>query len=339
LINNTRRDFLKKAGLAGALCSAKNIFANTPSKNMPISISTWDSGIKVNEAAWQKLATNKTALDAVEAGGNSIELLQDCCVGLNGYPDRDGIVTLDASIMDHNFNCGSVAALQGVTHPISVARKIMETTPHVMLAGTGAQQFAAANGFTVQPNKLSVAAQKAYTNWLQHNQYKPIINIENKKQNGPFAPLQFDDGTYNHDTMGTICLDAFGNLAAGITTSGMAFKMHGRVGDSPIIGAGMYVDNEVGAVVSSGLGEEVIKNCGAFLTVEFMRNGLTPEQACKKTIERIVKRAGKRAKEFQIGFVAINNKGQYGAFAIQKKFAYAVKTNTLNKLFTSKYLI
>ena len=181
---------------------------------------------------------------------------------------------------------------------------------------------------------------------LKKNEYKPIINIKNlpateggKKQNGPFAPAFFEDGTANHDTMGLLAMDARVNLSGAVTTSGMAFKVHGRVGDSPIIGAGLFVDNEIGAATSSGVGEEVIRICGTHLVVEFMRQGYSPELSCKKAVERIVNRNRAKAKTLQVGFLAMNKKGQYGAYAIQKGFVFSVKSGIENKIHESKFLI
>lgn len=305
----------------------------------PIVISTWDSGMPVNAAAWEILSRNGSALDAVEAGAKHIENKIDCCVGLGGYPDRDGKVTLDACIMDHLSNCGAVAGLERIKHPISVARKLMENTPHVLLVGEGAQQFAVENGFPLESSTLSESGKKAYADWLKKSEYKPIINIENKKEHGPFAPAFFEDGTPNHDTMGLLALDETGNLSGAVTTSGMAFKLHGRAGDSPIVGAGLFVDNEIGAATSSGVGEEVIRICGTHLVVEFMRQGYHPEKACKKAVERIVQRDKEKAKTFQVGFLAINKKGQVGAYAIQKGFVYSIKTNTENKVVAAKHIL
>lgn len=238
----------------------------------------------VNAAAWAVLEKNGRSVDAVEKGANWMEDQTDCCVGLGGYPDRDGIVTLDACIMDEHSNCGAVAGLEQIKHPISVARKVMETTPHVLLVGDGAKQFALQNGFSAEPQKLSASAEKAYNEWLKKNEYKPQINIENRKPgNGPYAPAFFEDGSPNHDTMGLLAMDGKGNMSGGVTTSGMAFKIHGRAGDSPIIGAGLFVDNETGCATSSGVGEEVIRICGTHLVVEFMRQGYSPENACKKS--------------------------------------------------------
>jgi N4-(beta-N-acetylglucosaminyl)-L-asparaginase len=293
----------------------------------------------VNAEAWKILSAKGKSVDAVEAGAIYIEDTINCCVGLGGFPDRDGIVTLDACIMDEKANCGAVAGLEKIKHPISVARKVMETTPHVMLVGQGAQQFALQNGFKLESGELSDDAKKAYKQWLEKSLYKPEINIEKKQGNGPFAPMFFDDGTLNHDTMGLVAMDANGDMSGAVTTSGMAYKIHGRVGDSPIIGAGLFVDNEIGAATSSGLGEEVIRICGTHTVVEYMRNGLSPEQACKKACERIVKRDPEKAKTLQVGFLAMNKKGEYGAYAIQKGFVFSVKSDTENKIHDSKYLI
>lgn len=324
----TRRSFLRLSALAIPFTQVNKLFASS-AVNKPIVVSTWDSGQIANSAAWPVLEKGGKALDAVEQAAIAIENDINCCVGLGGNPDRDGYVTLDASIMDEKANCGSVAFMERIKHPISVARKLMETTPHVFLAGVGAQQFALANGFPLEPGELSPDAAKAYKQWLVKAEYKPVINIEHqqahpKGEHGPFAPNRFDDGSFNHDTMGTIALDANGDVSGMCTTSGMGFKMRGRVGDTPIIGAGLFVDNEVGAATSSGQGEEVIRVCGTHLVVEFMRNGLSPYEACKKAVERIVKPNPERAKTFQVGFIAINKQGEVGAYSVQKGFNYTV---------------
>ena len=342
-----RRKFIQLSALSAPLLTAKNSLANgMDGTTKPIVIATWDSGMAVNAAAWEILAVKGRSLDAVEAGAMHIENEINCCVGLGGYPDRDGIVTLDSCIMDEHANCGAVAGLERIKHPISVARKVMEKTPHVILVGAGAQQFALENGFSLETGELSVDAKKAYDQWLKKSDYKPVINIENqpagqqeKKTNGPFAPNFFEDGSVNHDTMGLIAMDTSGNMSGAVTTSGMAFKVHGRVGDSPIIGAGLFVDNEIGAATSSGVGEEVIRICGTHLVVEFMRQGYSPEVACKKAVERIVKRDKEKAKTLQVGFLAMSKKGQYGAYAIQKGFVFSVKSNNENQIHPSKYLI
>lgn len=296
----------------------------------PVVVSTWDSGIVANDAAWPLLQKGGRALDAVEAAGRAAESEPSCCVGLNAFPDRDGKVTLDASIMNGIGDCGGVSFLERIKHPVSVARKVMETTPHVLLSGKGAQEFAVANGFPLESGNLSDEAAKEWKEWLEKSKYKPVINIENRKPGGSisqFSPPYFDDGTPNHDTMGTIAIGADGRLAGMVTTSGMAFKMHGRVGDSPMIGAGLFVDDEVGAATSSGVGEEVIRICGTHTVIEQMRTGRSPEQACREAVRRIVKRNPAKAKEFQVGFVAISKRGEIGAFAVQKGFSYSI-TNT-----------
>lgn len=302
-------------------------------------VSTWDSGMPVNAEAWKILANNGRALDAVEAGAKYMEDQTNCCVGLAGYPDREGIVTLDACIMDEQANCGAVAAIERIKHPVSVARKVMENTPHILLVGQGAQDFAVKNGFPLESGELSDEAKKAYENWKKKNHYHPEINIERKQGNGPFAPHFFEDGSANHDTMGLVALDAENNLSGAVTTSGLAFKIHGRVGDSPIIGAGLFVDNEVGAATSSGMGEEVIRIAGTHLVVEFMRQGYNPETACKKAVERIVRRDKEKAKTLQVGFLALNRNGEYGAYAVQQGFVFSVKSHHENQIHQSKYML
>jgi N4-(beta-N-acetylglucosaminyl)-L-asparaginase len=308
--------------------------------NKPIVISTWDAGLRANKAAWAVLEGGGRALDAVEQGVMVTESEQNCCVGLNANPDRDGFVTLDASIMDEFSNCGSVAFLERIKHPISVARRVMEKTPHVMLVGEGAQQFAISEGFPLEEQKLSDDARKSYNEWLKKSDYKPpVINVENKKDHGPFAPAKLSNGEWNHDTIGMVALDAKGNLSGSCTTSGAGFKMRGRVGDSPIIGAGLFVDNEVGACTSTGQGEDVIRVAGSHSVVELMRQGHSPEMACKKIVERIIRIKGAKAKDIQVAFLALNRKGETGAFAIHKGFSYALRATGKEILVPSKYIM
>ncbi len=308
----------------------------------PIVISTWEAGINANKGAWKVLRDGGRALDAVEQGVMVTESEQSCCVGLGAWPDRDGFVTLDASIMDENGNCGSVAFLERIKHPISVARRVMEKTPHVMLAGVGAQQFAIEQGFPLENGQLSGDAKKAYEEWLKKSEYKPIVNVENKGSSA-FAPLRLPNGDFNHDTIGMVALDAHGNLSGSCTTSGMAFKVRGRVGDSPIIGAGLFVDNEIGAATATGVGEEVIKTCGTHLVVQLMAQGLHPEEACRKAVEKIIKNfKGREAKlkDTQVGFIAINKQGEHGAYCIQKGFNYAVcYADEYNTLIDGKHIM
>ncbi|MBP6039247.1 MAG: N(4)-(beta-N-acetylglucosaminyl)-L-asparaginase [Flavobacterium sp.] len=328
-----RRNFLKKTALATAglaLTSFKNTTETAENKvalntvQRPIVLSTWRFGIEANAAAWEILSKNGRALDAVEAGVKIPEGdPNERSVGYGGRPDRDGKVTLDACIMDEFSNIGSVACLEHIKHPISVARAVMEKTPHVMLVGKGALQFALSQGFKKE-NLLVEDSEKEWKDWLKTSQYKPIANIE------------------NHDTIGMIALDANGNLSGACTTSGMAFKMHGRVGDSPIIGAGLYVDNEIGAATATGHGEEVIRITGCHLVVELMRQGLSPQKACEEAVMRIVKltkNRGKELKDIQVGFIALNKKGEYGSYCIQGGFNYAVHDASGNRLIDANYFL
>ncbi|HWK99552.1 MAG TPA: N(4)-(beta-N-acetylglucosaminyl)-L-asparaginase [Parapedobacter sp.] len=321
-----RRAFIKAGAIgASALSTGSFVVDGSPRQRIgratgPIVISTWDFGVAANRAAWTILEDGGTALDAVEAGVRVPEAdLSNVTVGKGGYPDRDGHVTLDACIMDHAGNCGAVAALEHIAHPISVARLVMEKTPHVMLVGEGALQFAVENGFE-QEQLLTPKAEAAWQAWLKEGKYEPIINIENKSFNTDTLP----GNQYNHDTIGMLAIDSNGNLSGACTTSGMAFKMRGRVGDSPIIGAGLYVDNEVGGATATGVGEEVIRTVGSFLVVELMRQGLSPRDACREAVERIIKKKPETAKRIQVGFLALGKNGEYGAFSLQKGFSYAV---------------
>jgi N4-(beta-N-acetylglucosaminyl)-L-asparaginase len=335
-----RRKFIASSVLSSAAVLTAKISSgdevSRSVKGKAIVISTWDAGLEANKAAWKVLGAGGRALDAVEQGVMVTEASQNCCVGLGANPDRDGFVTLDACIMDEFYNCGSVAFLERIKHPVSVARRVMEKTPHVMLVGSGAQQFAIAEGFPLEEQKLSPDAQKAYEKWLKKSEYKPIINIENKGNHGPFAPAQLESGEWNHDTIGMVAMDAKGNLSGSCTTSGMGFKMRGRLGDSPIIGAGLFVDNEIGACTATGQGEDVIRMAGSHTVVELMRQGLTPEAACKKAIERIVKIKKEKAKDIQVAFIALNKKGQTGSFALHKGFSYAIKSKDTEKLVNAK---
>jgi N4-(beta-N-acetylglucosaminyl)-L-asparaginase len=330
-----RRDFLKSAAAVAALpLAGAGASPRGEAFGKPLVVSTWDSGLRANAAAWKVLNAKGTALDAVEQAARSAEAESNCCVGLDALPDRDGFVTLDASIMDHKANCGSVVFVRGIKHPISVARMLMEKTRHVLLAGEGATRFAVANGFERLPDRLSPESEKAWKEWLKDSKYQPVVNIENRKasSNDSHAPAQLAAGALNHDTMGTIALDSAGNLSGACTTSGLAFKMHGRVGDSPIIGAGLFVDNAVGAATATGVGEEVIRICGTHLIIELMRMGQSPEKACREAVRRIAERNGPGAKDIQVGFIAISKKGEVGAFSVQKGFTYSVTAGGVNKV-------
>jgi N4-(beta-N-acetylglucosaminyl)-L-asparaginase len=332
-----RRKFVHSTFLSslGLLITKDGISRNgyPITKNNPIVISTWDQNVRANTAAWQVLGSGGKAVDAVETGVQIPEAdPKDQSVGYGGLPDRDGKVTLDACIMDENGNCGAVMFLEGIMHPIKVARLVMEKTPHVQLVGEGALQFALANGFKIE-NLLTPESEQAWKKWVKEAKYDPMtIPKLLEKQSTQNTPGQVD----NHDTIGMIAMDAAGDLSGACTTSGMAFKMRGRVGDSPIIGAGLYVDNEIGAATATGVGEEVVRICGSHTVVELMRQGLSPKQACKNTIERLIRKRGAKAKEIQIGLIAINKKGEYGAYAMQKGFTYAVHSNAGSKVFKAE---
>ena len=335
-----RRRFLQLGSLGLSSFSLTSFRSTPPTPRKPIVISTWDAGIQANKAAWQVLSKGGPALDAVEQGVMVTEASQNCCVGLGANPDRDGYVTLDSCIMDENANCGSVAFLERIKHPVSVARRVMEKTPHVMLVGSGAQQFAVEEGFLLEPQVLSEDAKRAYQQWLKKSEYKPVINIENGKKQTAYVPSRLENGDWNHDTIGMVAMDSAGNLSGSCTTSGMGFKMRGRLGDSPIIGAGLFVDNEIGAATATGQGEDVIRICGSHLVVELMRQGLSPEAACKKAVERIIKIKGSKAKDIQVGFIAINKQGEYGGYCIQKGFNFAVcYADDKNFMVDGKFLI
>jgi N4-(beta-N-acetylglucosaminyl)-L-asparaginase len=329
----TRRFILGAVGLTAPLLAAsKSADSNQADASkkaqpsLPLVVSTWDFGIAANKAAWTVLTAGGRSVDAVEAGARVPEAdLENHTVGRAGYPDRDGHVTLDASIMDEFGNCGAVAAMEFIAHPISVARRVMEKTPHVLLVGEGATQFAVEQGFAREA-LLTPQSRQAWEKWLKSSSgYHPVPNRENDSFTGKSpqgSPVPGGPG--NHDTIGMLAIDAHGNLAGACTTSGMAWKMRGRVGDSPIIGAGLYVDNEVGGATSTGVGEEVIRNAGSFLVVELMRQGRSPEEACREAVNRILKRKKERASDFQVGFLAVNKAGHIGAWAVQKGFTYAV---------------
>ena len=284
----------------------------------PIVISTWNHGVQSNEVSWKLLKEGKSALDAVEAGVHLVESdPEGTSVGLGGAPDRDGHVTLDACVMNHKNQCGAVAGLENIEHPVSVARKVMETTPHVMLVGDGAYQFARQNNFPHR-DLLTEKSNERWQKWLKTEQYQPVVNSE------------------NHDTIGSIALDNDGNLSGACTTSGMAYKMRGRVGDSPIIGAGLFVDNEAGAAVATGMGEAIIRVAGSAIVVEMMRNGMSPMDACKAAVERIISKH-ESMENLQVGFLALNRNGEYGAYSVFKGFNYAVRSEQQNELIDSEY--
>ncbi len=319
-----RRKFLKTTALTGVGMSTfpsvlgfSGIIQENMNNKYPVTIATWNfpnASIKAGEM----LAAGASALDAVEQGVMVEEAnLKNTTVGKGGAPDREGNVTLDACIMAPDGNAGSVVYLKNNTHAVSVARKVMEETPHVMLAGEGADQFAIQQGFKTE-ELLTESSEKAYKEWLKEKEYKPIINIE------------------NHDTIGMLCIDKNGDIAGACTSSGLSYKMNGRVGDSPIIGSGLFLDNEIGGAVATGMGEAIMKNVSSFLIVELMRNGKTPQEACEIAIQRIIT-SNPHYKEFQAAFIAVNKAGETGSYCIQKGFSYVKYHNGKNENIPSEF--
>lgn len=326
---NDRREFIRKSALLGlgagivvsSACQENpdkssekpSALAPSDSKSVikPIVVSTWNHGIAANKVAWEILQSKGYALDAVESGVRVAESDPDVrSVGLGGLPDRNGVVSLDACIMDESYNCGSVAFLQEIENPISVARKVMEDTPHVMLVGSGAQEFALQKGFA----KRELLIEKSKEDWLKwkmESKYQPKINVE------------------NHDTIGMLALDFDGRIAGACTTSGAAYKYHGRVGDSPLIGAGLYVDGEVGGACATGLGEAVIRACGSHMVVMLMKQNYTPQEACEETIKHIIK-INKGVDNLQVGLLALSRNGEVGAASIHPGFNYALSSELSN---------
>lgn len=323
----SRRNFIKQSlvataglGIVPAACASpsKDLSSQTTAKFGTKFLSTWVHGMEANEEAQRIISSGSSILDAVEGGVKITEAdPENLSVGIGGLPDRDGNITLDACIMDSNGNAGSVCFLQNIKHPISVARLVMEKTPHVMLAGKGALQFALENGFK-EEDLMTEKARTAWEKWKVESKYEPKVNWE------------------NHDTIGMIGMDDEGNLAGSCTTSGMAYKLHGRVGDSPIIGAGLYVDNEVGAAVATGNGELMMKTLGSFLIVELMRNGRSAQEACEEAIDRIEKKYDTEG--MQVGYLALDKSGETGAQSIYNGFNFAETVSGKTELIDAKYL-
>ena len=325
----SRRKFIKKSAVViGGIMLSKISNANQLQEQFkrskkrvvkPVVISTWNHGLAANKAAWEELNNGKSALNAVEMGVRVTESdASNRSVGLGGRPDRNGKVTLDACIMNHENECGAVAFLQDIENPISVARKVMEDTPHVMIVGEGAYDFAIEKGFK-KTDLLTPETKKDWEKWKEsQEQKKPEVNSE------------------NHDTIGMLAIDKNGNISGACTTSGWAYKLHGRVGDSPIIGAGLFVDNEVGGACATGLGEAVIRIAGSHTVVELMRHGKSPNEACKLAVERIIKKH-KNIKGVQVGFIAINTKGEVGGYSVYKGFNYAYKDNNSEKMIDAEF--
>ncbi|SFS76975.1 asparaginase [Brevundimonas viscosa] len=304
--------------LAAAPVAALAGGASGPARAPAVMVSTWDFGAAANAAGWAARHAGGSALDMVEAGGRVAEADEtNSSVGLGGLPDRDGRVTLDACVMTWAGDVGAVCALEDVVHAVSVARAVMEKTPHVLLVGAGARAFAVEQGFPTQ-NLLTPRAEAAWRDWLRTAEYAPRINSENNDWRG------MPGGAADHDTIGLLAVDPGGRMAGACTTSGMAFKMRGRVGDSPLIGAGLYVDDEVGGCTATGVGEDVVRVAGSHAVVEAMRSGLHPTAACRRVIERLARLRGSKVAASQIALLALDKQGRSGAFALQPGFTYAV---------------
>ena len=316
-----RRNFIKTGTVAGggilfSQFPSSKIFSSEMNRSeSPIVVSTWEPNLKSNAKAMEILLQGNNSLDAIEQGIKVTEANpNDNSVGYGGLPDAEGLVTLDASIMDWNGNAGSVAFLQNIMHPISVARLVMEKTNHVMLAGEGARKFALDNGFK-EENLLTEESKAAWLKWKEKKDHKE-----------------------NHDTIGMLANQKLTNMSGGVSTSGMGFKLHGRVGDSPIIGAAMFVDNKIGGAVSTGNGEYVMRTLGSFLIVEKMREGLSPQKACELAVQRVYK-SKQPLDNVNVCYVALSKSGEVGAYSLKKGFTYCVTTPQSNKSYESDFLM
>jgi len=317
----TRRSLLTAFGGIGAalpfVAPIARARAATGGPAPAVIVSTWDFGAAANAAAFARRRAGGSLIDSVEAGAMVPEADPDNhSVGYSGYPDRDGHVTLDAVIMDDTGGVGAVAALENTMHAISVARRVMERTPHTMLVGEGATRFARDQGFK-QQSLLTPEAEKAWRDWLKTADYRPEANSENRIKRTP-------GGALDHDTIGLLMRDPTGRMAGACTTSGMAFKMRGRVGDSPQVGSGLYVEAGVGGATSTGLGEEVTRVAGSARVVASMRAGASPQQACEEVVRHIARLRGDAIRGVQVGFLALDTKGAVGAFCLLPGFTYAV---------------
>ncbi len=317
----TRRSLLTAFGGIGAalpfVAPIARARAATGGPAPALIVSTWDFGAAANDAAFARRSAGGSLIDSVEAGAMVPEADPDNhSVGYSGYPDRDGHVTLDAVIMDDAGGVGAVAALENTMHAISVARRVMERTPHTMLVGEGATRFARDQGFK-QQSLLTPEAEKAWRDWLKTADYRPEANSENRITRTP-------GGALDHDTIGLLMRDPTGRIAGACTTSGMAFKMRGRVGDSPQVGSGLYVEAGVGGATSTGLGEEVTRVAGSARVVASMRAGATPQAACEEVVRHIARLRGDAIRGVQVGFLALDTKGAVGAFCLLPGFTYAV---------------
>lgn len=340
----SRRDFFKTGLTLGAagLFFKDSLLAQVQAEKKMIVIAS-SNGLKATEKAMELLKKGYDPLEAVIAGVNIVEEdPEDTSVGYGGLPNEEGEVELDASVMHGpTHNAGAVAALKGIKTPSKVAKLVMERCDHALLVGEGALKFARAHGFK-EENLLTDQAREIWLRWKEtlsdrDNWFPP------KSEKLPSEVRSFVEA---YGTINCLAIDSQGNLAGVTTTSGLAFKLPGRVGDSPIIGAGLYVDNDVGAAGSTGRGEANILNCGSFQVVSFMAQGYSPEEACLKTLEKIAQKTkfqphlldNDGLPRFGLNFYAINKKGEFGSASMWSGARYAVHDGRENRLREAAYL-
>ena len=320
-----RRNFLAVGSVLGATGVIAKSAEDSKPKNVvpgsigePMVISTWDFGVRANTKAIEVLKAGGTALDAVQQGVMVVESDPTVTsVGYGGLPNAAGVVQLDASIMNGNdLECGAVAGLSGFENPVSVARKVMDDTPHVLIVGSGARQFALSKGFQ-ERDLLTERSRAAWQEW----------RLKQKKK----------ERTEDHDTIGMVAIDRRGQMAAACTTSGLAWKIPGRVGDSPLVGHGLYCDSDVGGAAATGIGEEVIKVCGSYQVVEYMRQGVHPQEAVKKVLQRVLDRQPNQPERW-VGFVALRKDGEVGYASTNAGFQVAVAVRTSSRLIAAASL-
>lgn len=330
---SSRRDFLKKSALAGAatLIPGARVVSEVAARNTPrraagpVAIAS-GNGEQAVARAVEMIQSGSDALDAIIAGVNIVEEdPEDTSVGYGGLPNEDGVVQLDSAVMHGpTGRAGGVAALEGVKNPSKVARLVLQRTDHVLLVAEGAQRFARMHGIPIE-NLLTERAREIWVRWKENlsnrDDYLPPHTMEDEDIGGWPADLPFTYGTIHCSA-----IDLAGNISSVTTTSGLSFKIPGRVGDSPIIGAGLYCDNEVGAAGSTGRGEANLENCASFLIVERMRMGDSPQDACIYACQRIADHT-KLARllndqgepDFNVQFYALNKAGDIGGAQIRQR--------------------